>query len=224
MITLQIDGAGQTGTSILVKAEGAVNCRLAQTGRNFTITTPTIYTLTQELIIDAEGKGIMEISPALSGELPDDGASINIHFNDLIDRLVAELVLGWKPICGQADITAWLESCGHKEPPEPHWSRIWIDPAKEGYRALAACDECGNMPWFSRDIADAWPIAKQQRFSLFPRLERETIHERVVGWAAVYGSNAAEAPTAPMAICLAALRAVGVEEGLKSVSAHGLSV
>lgn len=219
MITLQIDGTDQTGTSLCVKATGEANCRVAQAGRNFTIgnrekTHPAIYTLTQGLIIDAEGKGILEMTPALAQPV-DDGAEVNIHFNAMIDRLVAELVLGWKPICGREDITAWLEACGHVVPPDPHWSRIWVDPAKDGYRALSACEECGDMPEFSLDIARAWPMAESKKLALFPLVDGRTIQGNVVGWVASGGRNTAEAPSASLAICLAALRAVGLPEGAK---------
>lgn len=220
MITLQIDGPQQTGASLCVKATGDANCRIAHVGRNFTIgnrenTQPAIYTLTKELFIDTEGMGILEMTPDLAQPV-EDGTDINIYFNAMIDRLVAELVLGWKPICGREDITAWLESCGHKVPPEPHWSRIWVDPALDGYRALSACEECGDMPEFSLDIARAWPIAESGELSLFPLVEGRTIQGKVVGWAAAGGRNTAEAPSAALAICLAALRAVGLPEGAKS--------
>lgn len=223
MITLQVDGGHQVGASICVKAEGATNCRISQAGCNFTIgNSPVIYTLTKELIIDQDGNGMIEFLPAIPEHKPlDHEALVNIYFNDLIDRLVAELVMGWKPICGEVDITAWLASCGHQPPPHPHWARIWVDPQKSGYAALSGCEECGSLPCFSRDMAEAWNVVE--------RLGRSNWGLNLYGasmlefpqWSCLFqqvqpmNRGEAGAPNVPLAICLAALRAVGVPEGLK---------
>lgn len=226
MITLQVDGGHQVGASICVKAEGATNCRISQVGRNFTIgNSPVIYTLTKELIIDQDGNGMIEFLPAIPEHKPlDHEALVNIYFNDLIDRLVAELVMGWKPICGEVDITAWLAACGHQPPPHPHWARIWVDPQKSGYAALSGCEECGGLPCFSRDIAEAWPVVErlmQQGWIFNQYGVPGTSWTGTPPWSATFhrGSSTtscdAYAPTPYLAICLAALRAVGVPEGLK---------
>lgn len=225
MTMLQIDGPNQTGTSILVRAQEDRNARLGLPGINFTIhsgSDTVIYTLTHELVVDEEGKGIMELDPAITDPLVD-GAVVYLHFNCLIDGLVAETVLGWHRMEGRAAISAWLESTGHKAPKEDHghWDTIWIDPQKSGYAALSACLECQNMPQFSADIGDAWKLVHRLIRSgwMFNHYGMPPPPSRIkrpipwvfseYPWAACFyrvaGQPYSFAPTAPLAICLAAL-------------------
>lgn len=64
------------------------------------------------------------------------------------------------------------------------------------------------LPRYSENIAAAWEIAENLRMQLKPRGGDGW-------WASVSSVNWIEADTAPLAICLAALRSVGVEVDLK---------
>lgn len=109
-----------------------------------------------------------------------------------LDALIAERVMGWKrcavethgPDCGY-----WWENdlIGHNEPP------------------------------FSTDIAAAWEVvtaldAKGLFVTFERRGERRTDGEFHMRWACGFWPDTVmrEAETAPLAICLAALQAVGV--------------
>ena len=100
-----------------------------------------------------------------------------------LDALVAEKVMGWE-----------------------------VEPVQDGYDAGywrivkgESAYERENIPSYSTSIADAWMVVEK-----FPSIE---IHTHEHGGVSVrvdaycYGN----APTAPEAICKAALRAVGVE-------------
>ena len=102
-----------------------------------------------------------------------------------LDSLVAVKVLGWRE--------APCFTCG-AGPLERH---------RRDCRALL--DIANRLPCFSVDIADAWRVVER-----FPTM---SIQHQNEGWYVSFYSDItahAIADTAPMAICLAALKAVGV--------------
>jgi ABA sandwich protein len=145
-----------------------------------------------------------------------------------LDALVAEHVMGWVPLgIGPRGITA-----GGEGPLAPGWVGFWDgnwtrwtampEPTEE--------DEERAVPWSpSTDIAAAWEVVEKCA-TLFPAHEQQagvdrmmtryptTVIDRgtVVYADAVYywratlrQGTSADAKTAPLAICLAALKAVG---------------
>lgn len=114
-----------------------------------------------------------------------------------LDALVAEKVMGWH-IVTDFDL----------RPPEKHWNNA------KGYVCLVAGNKLNDgreMKGFSpsTDIADAWKVVEKMR-------ERGLdVYLRFVStWTAEFDSVSgdvngfADADTAPLAICLAALKAV----------------
>ena len=82
-------------------------------------------------------------------------------------------------------------------------------------RGLSGCGSwgCGcssdpypHLPKYSEDIAAAWRVVEKLDGTYEPVIERHG-----PGWTAWFDSNQAWADTAPLAICLAALKAVGVQ-------------
>ena len=106
-----------------------------------------------------------------------------------MDAAVAEYVMGW-----QLDVD-----------PNSHWNGYWVDEV--GKRCFA------DLAKFSTDIAAAWQVVEQTGL-----LETWVLQESV-GWEVGYYEStdnggcrlhvALEAPTAPLAICMAALREKG---------------
>jgi len=107
-----------------------------------------------------------------------------------IDRLVAENVMGW-------ELTYYTTT---------------DEPKLEGIKADGKMDE---VPNYSTNIADAWQVVeklidKDYDFSIYNHNKEFNVEINIVEddkhlW--FYG----EADSAPLAICLAALKAVGVE-------------
>lgn len=106
--------------------------------------------------------------------------------NREIDCAIAEKVMGW---------TKKVPAIG-----KPWWAR-----SDDTFAAPAH----GKKAWSpSTDIAAAWSVVEKMRMQIEPTRK---------GWrAGVYGGlsdKRATADTAPLAICLAALKAIGVEVG-----------
>lgn len=107
-----------------------------------------------------------------------------------LDALVAEKVMGWK-LSNATDGTEYWDNgkfCGGI------WPKEW-NP--------------------STNIADAWNVVEKMKskdylFSL-KNIVKGTFTFSLTDWGGNCSTYAAEAETAPLAICLAALKAVGVE-------------
>lgn len=104
-----------------------------------------------------------------------------------LDALVAEKVFGWE--------VDWAVPTY----PTVDMKRISDDPVAVGLRT-------GSIPPYSTDIAAAWQVGE----SLSAKGHWFEIRRRPDGgyWAAFGEGMSAEADTAPLAICLAALKAV----------------
>lgn len=119
-----------------------------------------------------------------------------------LDALVAEKVMGWK----------WCENDIGKEslqPPSeeyaflsPNHPVFWAD--EKGYTKI--------MPHYSTNIADAWKVVEKMRENFWVQVDVGDIILCSMGeYGFVCSTIQAEAETAPLAICLAALKAMGVE-------------
>ena len=120
-----------------------------------------------------------------------------------LDRLVAERVFGWSIVAASDGEPIWSNDCG-----TPLAFQYASAPVKFG-------------PHFSREIAAAWDVVehlrKQTKESgarkyLVSILDHPNTFEVVVENHDTGDSVYACDESAPMAICLAALRAVGVDE------------
>ena len=128
-----------------------------------------------------------------------------------LDALVAEKVMGWR----KERMFLAEHNYGRDLPDRGDW--VWRTPGQKGYRWLvrgASFQDDDEKPGFhpSTDIAAAWEVVEKVRLSVIPHPN---------GWHASYlderdSANfrflyAAVAPTAPHAICLAALKAKGID-------------
>lgn len=137
-----------------------------------------------------------------------------------LDALVAEKVMGWEHVIKE-DREYYL---GDTTPGFSGRNTYWV----KGYSSFGVqIGECVLLPKFSTSIAAAWEVVEKlrtwddgYRIGAYvgvevwsPDRETETCCEVNIEWHApahVAEAGAIEA-TAPHAICLAALRAVGVE-------------
>ena len=129
-----------------------------------------------------------------------------------LDALVAEKVMGWEPLRGKV---AGAHGEGVPEDRQ-HLKCVWDLNGKR-----MACAECGTLPHFSTSIGDAWEVVEKVKEWRFSRRHRfmlalqdevsKTLNEYGVGvrvaWEGIF------LLITPYAICLAALRAVGDEDG-----------
>ena len=115
-----------------------------------------------------------------------------------LDALVAEKVMGlerreWKPYAAPE---GWFP----KDAPSCNWrdeNDRFHDP--EGYES--------HLPLYSFDIAAAWEVVGSSACEYGHKFSLEYEHD--VWYACVSGMYEAQADTAPLAICRAALKAVG---------------
>lgn len=105
-----------------------------------------------------------------------------------LDALVAEKVMGWK---------YYPASAGTMQPINPPY---WINPDRQSLDAIEDWP-----PSYSTDIDAAWEVVEKLAGTF--RLE----YEKYSDWDCELGLGSAHAKTAPLAICLAALKAVGCE-------------
>lgn len=107
-----------------------------------------------------------------------------------LDALVAEKVMGWTKLEGR-------------------WARIF--PGVEGDTICANLD--GSIPSYSTDIAAAWQVVVEKFVNDGFRIHYDINYgvERRTGWSVVINGIVYHefSNTAPLAICLAALKAVG---------------
>ena len=115
-----------------------------------------------------------------------------------LDALIAEKVMGlewrpWKPYGAPegwfpkgAPTYDWRDENGHAHNPE-------------GYKS--------DLPLYSFDIAAAWEVVGSSACEYGHKFSLEYEHD--VWYACVSGMYEAQADTAPLAICRAALKAVG---------------
>lgn len=114
-----------------------------------------------------------------------------------LDELIAERFMGWHK--GKGGAVNW---------PGAESSAYWYS-ADGGRHHPCIRDDFANMwPWSpSTDIADAWMVVEWLK-AQGCHLELRWVHD----WTCVLiGERSASADTAPMAICLAALKSIGVK-------------
>ena len=130
--------------------------------------------------------------------------------NREIDALVAEKVMGWG--------VKHFEASQNENSPVVQKLERWcvegidIPPEDEENDWLF-----GNMPWFSTNISDAWQVVeKMAKYGIAIHTPRDS-EKGHMPWRVVIATDisglakAVNGETAPMAICLAALKAKGVE-------------
>ena len=74
-----------------------------------------------------------------------------------LNEAVAEKVMGWRRLRGEDEISAVIPVPKKKE--WAHFEEVWIDTGGR----MMACKECGTMPNFATDIADAWRVVEKMR-------------------------------------------------------------
>lgn len=114
-----------------------------------------------------------------------------------LDALIAEKIFGLVPC--QADC--------HKQDPE----RPNLGPISGPCHANPDSPEKGRETrLYSTEIAEAWEVAEKLNLHVVPIFDRDM---KRVGWRAFTSTlHSADAETAPVAICLVALKTVGVSE------------
>lgn len=121
-------------------------------------------------------------------------------YSDQLNALVAEKIMGWKRLEDEAAF-AWHMS---RHTSQGHKKQIWVLGD-----SIMACTECGSMPRFFGDIAEAWKVVEKM-WALGWKFELERPFYEEGRWrasftdkcGALYQEVVADAPTA---ICLAAL-------------------
>ncbi len=124
-----------------------------------------------------------------------------------LDAVVSERVFGWVPLRGES---AQKHNAKDLPASRAHIECIWVRRGKR-----MACQECGDMPSWSTDIAAGWPVFQHmmdQRFSVRSRFFQALTDE------AKRISDGLEVPSPwilqtlchdfPAAVCRAALAAV----------------
>lgn len=112
--------------------------------------------------------------------------------NREIDALVAEKVMGWQ------------KEPMHLADDEGNSLVRWFGPNRQLHLGL--------LPEFSTDIAVAWLVVEKMRDHCFTLTRERICSDRPIdGYYAVIGATGQWAETAPRAICLAVLKAKGVE-------------
>ena len=147
-----------------------------------------------------------------------------------LDRLIAEKVMGWKreganyhtkpkhlpsqDFPGEI-IDNWDSKGPHDFLISPESNKLYV--------GSCGCESTADLPDYSTSISDAWLVVERMReqkcYVGFECSDRETEHlcpEEMAKWYAGFclgrGSyNEVGADTLPFAICLAALKALGVE-------------
>lgn len=127
-----------------------------------------------------------------------------------LDALVAEKVMGWKKVQSEDDPAGWC----------------WLAP-----HGSTRASTTKSIPFYSTDIAAAWEVLEKQGVSGMAIIHDDGVGADGKPWACVWnGMQPVErieaepfcttyfidpdtpwAETVPLAICLAALKAVGLE-------------
>ncbi len=132
--------------------------------------------------------------------------------DDELNAMVAEKVMGWKRV-GAGDYTS-----PYHAPLFDDWENKGSHDRLEspGGEVAFLCDCRGqkgdSLPDYANDIAAAWSLTEEEDKFILRSLEHKwdywlVWYQRTIDDDAEYVT----APTAPRAICLAALKAVGVE-------------
>lgn len=121
-----------------------------------------------------------------------------------IDALVAEKVMGWK--CHRC-IEGKYHPIGEHE-----WFRMTIHQRASGDRPIKDCD---HFLAYSSDISAAWEVVEKMKDDGFYCVTlvsyKDAHHCTIEGADTTVAAHVEDAPTAPIALCLASLRAVGVD-------------
>lgn len=128
-----------------------------------------------------------------------------------LDALVAERVMGW-----ERRNESWYDEEGVEKTrfvsPEDDLTGEVLEDVIGGWGSECSYDELEYVPYYSTDIAAAWLVweaVSNAKWSLHRRDDGGYEVMEHIRWEDFY--SYAEAPTAPLAICLAALRAKGGE-------------
>lgn len=124
--------------------------------------------------------------------------------NQEINIAVAEKVFGWKRLEGDA-VVEWCCGWTKARPNNFHLKRIWVDGPE--YANLKGCEECGSLPDFSGDIAQAWRILESDAISRIPSTGERMVELEM--WMSGLWLRTLE--VAPRVICTAVLKALGVD-------------
>jgi hypothetical protein len=75
-----------------------------------------------------------------------------------LDLEIAKEVFGWRILEGDA-IPDFI--VGKDLGERAHRKRVWVKSGPDDALLLQACEECGNFPQWSSDIAAAWHVVEQ---------------------------------------------------------------
>lgn len=117
---------------------------------------------------------------------------------DEVDAAIAEYILGWEPLTGN-QIPARDRAVTF-----PHRRCIWY----KGDTRMA-CDECGTLPRFSREIGPAWEVVRALWSSAsLIAYAKDALTDEGGYWVSFDGSAlfSGFSPSVPFAICKAALK------------------
>lgn len=121
-----------------------------------------------------------------------------------LDALIAEKVMGWEAVNDELEIAKREGNPDLVDSQRWHRRKVWF----KGNEKMA-CEECGTLPAYSTDIAAAWEVVeKADLWSLYGSIG-DGPYRACIQFEDREGLMTAD--TAPLAICLAALKAVSQE-------------
>lgn len=131
-----------------------------------------------------------------------------------LDAAVAEHVFGLRRVEGQEAILAaipemrQLAEHGDGDLSRMHLKRLWVRSERDYY-----CEECGNLPSYSSDIAAAWQVVEKMRDDHLPLPSDGNYHARDLWFWGPFKDQLLESDSAaaPLLICITALRSKGIE-------------
>lgn len=129
-----------------------------------------------------------------------------------LDALIAEKVMGWEVLTDELEIAKREGTPDLVDPQRWHRRKVWF----KGNEKMA-CEECGTLPAYSTNITDAWEVVERLVSTPGPNGDHHSVQVDYSGDAVVVIDEnedwqvSAIADTAPLAICLAALKAVSQE-------------
>lgn len=144
--------------------------------------------------------------------------------NREIDRLVAEKVMGYT-VYHYED---YAENNFYRLMDE-YWNLVLLSPGLENGKRKTEGQAWEDVPRYSTDIADAWLVVEKMRLSILRlpdghwlsgKIQAGTYLDPALGTIDGYLDDHDQADNAPLAICLAALKAVGVEVKEKAEHTH----
>lgn len=139
-----------------------------------------------------------------------------------LDALIGERLTGEKPQTHWEDARTHFQFSSVEEALEALHDPFFKQFASDEEGSATVLKEVKEFRRYSSDLSTAWEVVDQVTRSLGTPLQ---VRRETQRWVASFGPHpAVTAPTAPLAICLAALRAKGIAVELERTAIEKLAV